>query len=52
MSAHEEMCHLGKTLTAVFDPFSGSRCSAGQLENFRKDIQKILDMRYTKSGRV
>jgi hypothetical protein len=52
MSAHEEMCHLGKALTAVFDPFSGSRCSARQLENFRNDMQEILDIRYTKSGRV
>ena len=52
MSAHEEMCHIWKSLMTVFDPLSWSRCTRGQLESFRSEIQDNLDIRYTKSGRV
>ena len=52
MTAHEELCHISKTLMAVFDPFSAGRCTSRQLENFRTEMQEILDIRYVKSGRV
>ncbi|MCH8518771.1 hypothetical protein LAT59_03355 [Candidatus Gracilibacteria bacterium] len=50
LSAHAEMCHLGKVVMSVFDPFSGNKCSERQLENFRSDMLEILDVRYRLRG--